>query len=219
MTVPVPFASGRDADVFLLDAGTVLRRYRAGGDVAGEAAMMAHVAGYGYPVPRVVSAGGPDLVMERLDGPTLLGALAALAVTPAAGAELLADLHVRLHEIPARSSTDPADRVLHLDLHPDNVMLTTRGPVVIDWRNAVDGPPDFDVALSALILAEVAVDPAGPYAVLAREMLVAFLGAAGGRPLDLLPRAVAMRAANPTLSAAEKASLDGAAALVRAAAG
>lgn len=30
--------------------------------------------------------------------------------------------------------------VLHLDFHPANVMLTSGGPVVIDWTNARAGP-------------------------------------------------------------------------------
>ncbi|WP_406084648.1 hypothetical protein OHA01_09930 [Micromonospora zamorensis] len=36
-------ASGRDADVYVLDESRVLRRYRQGGDSAPEAALMAYV--------------------------------------------------------------------------------------------------------------------------------------------------------------------------------
>jgi hypothetical protein len=68
-------ASGRDADVFAIDAQRVLRRYRDGSEVTAEAA----------------------------------------------------------------------------------VMRSARGPVVIDWDNAAEGLPELDVALSALILAEVVV--------------------------------------------------------------
>jgi aminoglycoside phosphotransferase (APT) family kinase protein len=32
---------------------------------------------------------------------------------------------------------------LHGDFHPGNVVLTQRGPVVIDWRNTTEGPPDL----------------------------------------------------------------------------
>jgi hypothetical protein len=39
------------------------------------------------------------------------------------GARLLADLHDRLHALPALLSRDPDARVLHLDLHPGNVLL------------------------------------------------------------------------------------------------
>jgi aminoglycoside phosphotransferase (APT) family kinase protein len=42
--------------------------------------------------------------------------------------------------------------VLHLDLHPANVMLTGGGPVVIDWTNARVGPAGADVAMAYLIM-------------------------------------------------------------------
>lgn len=48
-------------------------------------------------------------------------------------------------------------RVLHLDLHPNNVLLGPSGPMLIDWRNTTEGAPDIEVAVSALILAQVAV--------------------------------------------------------------
>ena len=43
--------------------------------------------------------------------------------------------------------------MLHLDLHPGNVMFTARGPVVIDWTNARAGAPAADVAMAYLIMA------------------------------------------------------------------
>jgi aminoglycoside phosphotransferase (APT) family kinase protein len=141
-------SSGRDADVYALGGARVLRRYRDGGDVAEETAVMAHVRSHGFPVPEVYGAGGSDLVMERLTGPTLLRSLLDGGYPGGAAGELLADLHTRLHAVPPRRSGNPGDRVLHLDLHPDNVILTAGGPVLIDWRNAVDGPPDLDVALT-----------------------------------------------------------------------
>ncbi|MFF4396554.1 phosphotransferase family protein [Streptomyces sp. NPDC001480] len=69
----------------------------------------------------------------------------------------LARLLRLLHAVPARDSADPGARVLHLDLHPDNVILTPDGPRVIDWSNAEDGPPGLDWGTSAVILAQVAV--------------------------------------------------------------
>jgi aminoglycoside phosphotransferase (APT) family kinase protein len=41
---------------------------------------------------------------------------------------------------PSRSS--------RLDLHPENVMITADGPVVTDWTNAADGPPELDLAMT-----------------------------------------------------------------------
>jgi hypothetical protein len=207
--------------VYALDGARVLRRYRHGGDVGEEASVMAHARWYGFPVPQVYEAGGADLVMERLTGPTLLRSLLDGGYPGRAAGELLADLHTRLHAVPPRRSGNPGDRVLHLDLHPDNVILTAGGPVLIDWRNAVDGPPDLDVALTALIMAEVT---AGSYVgarfiPVAREVLTAFLGRTGGDPLGQLDRAVAYRSADPNLTSDETGRISQAAATVRALAG
>jgi aminoglycoside phosphotransferase (APT) family kinase protein len=206
--------SGRTADVFAVAGGRVLRRYREGWDTAREAAVMSYVGGHGFPVPVVHAADGADLVMERLDGGTMLAALASGGVDLAAAVGTLADLHARLHALPARAGAAPGDRVIHLDLHPDNVMLTPRGPVVIDWSNATDGPPDVDIAMSALILAEIAVDPAHPYSAPCAVAVRLFLDAAGGSPARGIDAALAMRQDNPTLSADEKARLRRAAGLV-----
>ncbi len=214
MTDPVPLASGREADVFAIDAQRVLRRYRNGGDVTTEAAFMAYAAELGFPVPKVYRAVDTDLVMERLDGPTMLQAMITGDIAIQAGAAILADLHSRLHKLPPRVSADPNARIVHLDLHPDNVMLSSRGPVVIDWRNATEGPPDLDLALTALILAEVAVDLTHDMAAAAGIGLVAFLQLADGDPLSMLDQALAMRRANATLTAEEVGRLTSAAALV-----
>ena len=48
--------------------------------------------------------------------------------------------------------------MLHGDLHPANVLLSPDGPVVIDWTNAVQGPPGADVALSWLLMAGAHVE-------------------------------------------------------------
>jgi aminoglycoside phosphotransferase (APT) family kinase protein len=42
--------------------------------------------------------------------------------------------------------------ILHLDLHPLNVLVTPTGPVVIDWTNAARGDGLTDVALSWLLM-------------------------------------------------------------------
>ena len=66
-----PFAAGRDADVYSVDDQWVLRRYRNGHQVRDEAEYMRWVAKYGYPVPAVRQVDGPDMVIERLTGPTV----------------------------------------------------------------------------------------------------------------------------------------------------
>ncbi len=65
-------AQGRDADVYALDADRVLRRHRDGGPpTEPEARVMTHLAECGYPVPWVYDVTGTDMVLERLNGPTM----------------------------------------------------------------------------------------------------------------------------------------------------
>lgn len=158
----------------------------------------------GYPVPLVHTAQGPDLVMELLDGPTLADAVLGGSMTPEEGATILAELHDRLR---------PTGFV-HLDLHPFNVMLTSGGPVVIDWRNAGPGPADLDLAATSLVLAMVALDPGNPAAPAVDGFLRAFLDRAEGDPLSEMEDALARRTRDPNLTAAEKARLPQAAKLV-----
>ncbi|MFF0389824.1 phosphotransferase [Kitasatospora sp. NPDC004615] len=206
-------ASGRTADVWALNDGRVLRRYRDGLTADGEAEMMAHLAEHGYPVPAVWAAERPeDLIMERLGGPTMLDSLLAGTISPGAAGELLAELLRRLHQIPPRAAARPGDRVLHLDLHPDNVLLTPHGPVVIDWSTAAEGEPGLDDAMSAVILAQALHDRPDT----ARTLLVPLLRGLPPIAERHLAEARALRAANPTLSAAEIAVLDAAVALISA---
>jgi hypothetical protein len=88
-------------------------------------------------------------------------------------------------------------------------MMSARGPVVIDWRNATDGPPELDVALSALILAEVVVAGVGN-----RALLEAFLHDTGDQAARGLPAAVERRRRDPNLSGPELDQLPAAAALI-----
>lgn len=211
-----PLAAGREADVFALDDRRVLRRYRHAVDVAGEAAVMAYVARFGYPVPAVFEARGTDLVMERLDGPTMAQALVAGDLGLHDGAATLADLLRRLHELPVWAGAAPGTSVVHLDLHPENVILTGRGPIVIDWRNATAAQADLDTAFSALIIAQVAIGSIDhPLTPAAGAFLDAFLPLAPGDPTRLLDDAVAARSRQSTLSPSEIGMLAAAAARVR----
>jgi len=42
--------------------------------------------------------------------------------------------------------------ICHGDYHPENVLITKKGPVVIDWMTACSGSPWADVARTSLIL-------------------------------------------------------------------
>lgn len=209
-----PFAAGRDADVYSVDEHWVLRRYRNGQPVRDEAEYMRWVAKYDYPVPAVRQVDGPDMVIERLTGPTVAEAGIAGDLSPAELGLMHAELHRRLHAIPAPSGT-PGQVVVHGDLHPENVILTASGPVVIDWRNATEGTAEFDIAMTAVIFAQVALDPAfASLSGLLRESLSTYL-ANSIDPTPGLDAALAARAGNPTLTPAEKALLPAQAELIR----
>jgi len=160
-------ASGRAADVYDLGDGTVLRRYRgAHGDLHLEARVMEYVRSRKYPVPEVHWVEGRDLVMDKVDGPTMLEALERSPWRVLWYAWRLARLQRRLAKIPApdwlfapgvdAEVLGGSQRVLHLDLHPMNVILSPRqGVHVIDWTNAGAGPAGFDGALSYVEMATV----------------------------------------------------------------
>lgn len=152
-------ASGRDADILALGHDKVVRRARDGRSLAAEAEVMRYVREAGFPVPEVfeVRAGGTEVVMERLAGPTMIELIGRRPWQLRSHASTLAGLHRRLGAIGApatfRQLPDGGDRVVHLDLHPLNVIMTAGGPVVIDWTNAKAGLPASDMASTWAILA------------------------------------------------------------------
>lgn len=212
--------SGRDADVYALDEDRVLRRNRDGESVLHEAAVVRHVWAHGFPAPQVFRAEGADLEMERLHGPTLLQALAAEEVPLREGAVVLAELLNRLHRLPVPQDDllvvgGPGDVVVHLDLHPANVVLTeSHGPAVVDWSAARLGSASLDVATTALLLAEVAADEGGHYSNAAQVLLVAFLAAVEADPQPALDDAVRLRTRDTHLVPGERELVPAAAALV-----
>ena len=195
-------AHGRDCDVFDLGDGTVLRRQRDGRSLESEAAVMRHVAAHGFPCPTLHRVEGPDMVLDRISGPTMTAALLADPTTKRlheAGRQLAA-LHALLHEVP------PLIRgvgcLLHLDLHPENVLMSSAGPVLIDWTNAAHGPPEHDLAMTWVILEPLRVLPQ------VDELLAAFLDAADrGRAAAGLPAAVRRRLADPNVTDDERAAV------------
>jgi aminoglycoside phosphotransferase (APT) family kinase protein len=151
---PKLIAEGRASEVFDLGDGRVLRRFKRGGRPEREALVMRHARLHGYPVPEVLEVTVEALVLEKVDGPTMWEAATEDPSTVPAHAESLARLHRQLHEIVAPdglAAVGDGDRLLHLDLHPANVILSPAGPVVIDWTNARTGEPAFDVAVTWVI--------------------------------------------------------------------
>jgi aminoglycoside phosphotransferase (APT) family kinase protein len=54
------------------------------------------------------------------------------------------------------------DRLCHGDFHPDNVVLSRRGFVVLDWVTATCGVPAADVARTLLLLRHAVLPPDTP---------------------------------------------------------
>lgn len=235
-------ASGRDADVFDLGDGRVLRRNRVSSKSSElEAEIMRFVRTHGYPVPAVYAVSGPDMVMDRVDGLTMLRDLGRRPWMLWRHARTLARLHQRLHTIPApewvptyashpafatadvdaeslllppSTGTRPAipDAFLHLDLHPDNVILSPAGPVVIDWRNTRRGNGAVDVATTWLLMATSEIPDTGLRRVaisLIRHLLVfAFLHHADRRAATRqIPLVARFRLADRNLLESERPAI------------
>ena len=161
MNTPGPLiASGREADIFEYPNDCVLRRSRDRRSLVEEGRIMSYVRERGYPVPEIheLSDDGAEMVMERVAGPTMIELLSADPSTLLDQAVELRRLHERLHEIPAPSwlPSSPfgdGESIIHLDLHPINVIVSDHGPVVIDWARASRGDAIADVASTWVLLA------------------------------------------------------------------
>ena len=94
--------SGRSAEIYDLGHGRVLRRYRNPARLAErEAKVISWAGAHGVPVPEVFDVDGPDIVMEKVDGPTMLADLARRPWRLASHAATVARLHERVHAVPA----------------------------------------------------------------------------------------------------------------------
>jgi Ser/Thr protein kinase RdoA (MazF antagonist) len=151
------------------------------------------------------------LVLERIVGPTMQEVLLAQPGSLPENAAQLADLHHRLHRIASPDglpSRGDGDRLLHLDLHPRNIILGPSGPIVIDWANAARGPAALDpaFAIAVFVTAKANVGPAE------REGINAFIHAFASHfdrvELDaVMPFAIELRRADRNVTDAERAEL------------
>ena len=62
------------------------------------------------------------------------------------------------------------DRLCHNDFHPGNILMTDRGPIVIDWVDVTVGNPLADVGRTALLLRSAHIPEDFP----ARRLLLLF---------------------------------------------
>ncbi len=126
--------------------------------------------------------GRRGIVMEQISGPSMYADLRANWLNVIGHARWLAELHVQMHrrsiaELPKQHESlrrriqeapvseeiraealrrldllPEGTAVCHGDFHPGNVVLTARGPRILDWLTATCGNPLGDVARTSLIL-------------------------------------------------------------------
>lgn len=207
------FAEGRDSEMFEHGPGKVLRLARDGRSLVAEAEVMRYARSEGYPCPDVHDAGDGYLIMDRVDGPTMMETLGVPPFPLRRSGRVLAELHHRLHRIAAPDGIVPApvpgDRLVHRDLHPMNVMMTSDGPVVIDWANAAAGDPAVDLAETWILTACAAPPVRGIDRVIVpigrRILLRSFLHHVDSvAARHAIPAVVETRMADPNMSAAER---------------
>lgn len=163
MRIGPMIASGRDCFIYESSPGKVIRRARDGRSLEREASIMRHARRNGFPAPDVYDAEGPDILMERIDGPSMHEDLAKNPSKLIEHAKLLAALHRQLGAVRAPGWLPAAqgpigNSLLHLDLHPLNILVTDNGPKVIDWANAARGQAGAEVANTWLAMATVPLD-------------------------------------------------------------
>lgn len=192
-----PIGKGLNSDVYAWGETCVLKLFH--GRIARtqadrEYAVTQAVHGAGLPVPNAYEMieidGRCGIVLERVDGVSMLGYTQARPWTLFAVIRQFAELHARIHQCQAPAglrslreriaagidaSDAPAadkqtarerlaalpdgDVLCHGDFHPENVLVTRRGLVVIDWESASHGDPIGDVACTSRLMQTASLPP------------------------------------------------------------
>ncbi len=188
---------GRTAEIFAWGEGQILKLFwdscpPSWVEYEAEVTDKVHALGVGAPaVEGVVEIEGRrGIVMECVEGPSMLKHMMSRPWTIGRYARMLGEMHAAMHRHPvsdlpsqrqqierkiraAPLSLDmkeaalaalrelPDDTVLcHGDFHPDNILMSPRGPIIIDWMDATQGSPLADVARTSLLF-QIAVLPPG----------------------------------------------------------
>lgn len=204
--------SGRYADVYDIGRGRVLRRYRDASARAGrEAEVMTHARAHGVPVPEVFAYPAPTWSWNMPAVPPCSSRSPVGhgrgGITPGSW------LTCTPWCMPCPSSAGcgrpfgAGPALLHLDLHPDNVILAAAGPCLIDWQGAAQGPAEADLALTWVLVAtgQVPGPPAQRAVGRAGQALFArsYRAAAGAVSPAWLASAARHRLEDPSVHAAE----------------
>lgn len=191
--------------MFIRSDGLLVKRTRTGRDLRREAEMMTYLSGHGIPVPRVHQASADELVMQYVPGPRMSEEIGRKPWLAGQLGRELADLHRRLDVIAAPDFLSGEGNLLHLDLHPGNVVLGPEGPVVLDWACATKGDRRLDVALSWVSLA---VARLAPVMKLTRwRFLRSFMADVDPRVIEAIPEAARIRLERHDRDPAERAAL------------
>ncbi len=212
-------AAGRDGTIHESGKCRVLRRLPEERDLLVEAQVMEHARTCGYPVPEVFRVGRGEMEIERIEGRTMLDDLQRTPLRARRHGRVLADLHRRLHALALPATLDlptpfgPGESLLHRDLHPANVILSPKGPVVIDWTNVSRGPGVADVADTWIVLACAQSDVPLVLRLAERPIRAALRrGFLDGIDVDAvraeLDVAALLRLADPNMRPAERAAIE-----------
>ena len=187
--------------------------------MATEARTMDYAREQGLPVPAVheVSDDGTEIVMERIVGPTMGDVLTRKPWQLRSLGRELARIHTQVHAIRAPEWVPQAfcgdgEQLVHLDLHPFNVLMGPDGPVVIDWPNAARGDGAVDVAVAWVLMATAGIPASRVRAALldpGRSLLVnSFLsGCDGDRARAFLRPVVEWKVADQNMTDHERARM------------
>lgn len=77
---------------------------------------------------------------------------------------------VRERSLAVLDTLPDAARLCHGDYHPDNIIMSPQGPMVIDWSNVTCGNPLADVARTLLMLGSPYLPPETPAKPIIRAM-------------------------------------------------
>ncbi|MBM45613.1 MAG: hypothetical protein CL458_05070 [Acidimicrobiaceae bacterium] len=125
-------------------------------DLSREAEALEILADAGFPAPKLSQRlSTSSLVMERIDGPTMLEDLVSRPWTLGRHAKNLARLHRALGTVAAPQdweSVSEGDSIVHLDLHPAAIRMSNGRPVVLNWNSSARGCSAFDAAVTYVIL-------------------------------------------------------------------
>lgn len=192
--------------MFIRSDGLLVKRTRTGRDLRYEAEMMSYLSGHGIPVPRVHDVTADELVMQYVPGPRMSEEIGRKPWLAGQLGRDLAELHHRLDVIAAPDFLSGDGDLLHLDLHPGNVVLGPEGPVVLDWACATKGDRRLDVALSWVSLA---VARLAPVKKLTRwRFLRSFMANVDPKAIEAIPEAARIRLERHDRDPAERAALE-----------